>query len=387
MAWNEPGGSKDRDPWGNRDKEQGPPDLDEVVKKMRDKFGGLFGGGGGSHRSSSSGGNTGIISIVVLALIGWLVYDVTYIIDQRERGVVLRFGKYVDTLQPGPSFRLPRPFETVEVVNVDAVRSVKIGLNRRESYMLSQDQNIVDIQFNIQYRIKDLPAFRFKNDAPEQALSQAAESAVREIAGRNKMDFLIQKEGRAVVGSQARALVQKILDNYGTGIIITQFNLQKSKEPEEVRAAFADAVKAEADEVRYKNQAETYQQEVLGKARGASQRALQDAQAYRARVIESSKGEADRFVKLLKEYEKAPEVTRERLYIEAMESVLTNSTKIMTGSKGGGNSNLLYLPLDQLMNQSRQTTGQSQGWKPSEDSSSNREAPAPAVDLRSKGGR
>jgi membrane protease subunit HflK len=323
----------------------------------------------------------------VLALIAWLVYDVTYIIDQRERGVVLRFGKHVDTLQPGASFRLPRPFETVEVANVDAVRSVKIGLNRRESYMLSQDQNIVDIQFNIQYRIKDLPAFLFRNDAPEQALSQAAESAVREIAGRNKMDFLIQKEGRAAVGGQARNLVQKILDDYGTGIIITQFNLQKSKEPEEVRAAFADAVKAEADEVRYKNQAETYRQEVLGRARGASQRALQDAQAYRARVIESSKGEADRFTKLLKEYEKAPEVTRERLYIETMESVLSNSTKIMTGSKGSGNNNLLYLPLDQLINQSRQAAGESQVWKPSEDSSSNQEAPAPAVDLRNKGGR
>lgn len=385
MAWNEPGGSKDRDPWGNRNNEQGPPDLDEVVKKMRDKFGGIFGGGSGS--GSGRSGSSGMIPIIVLILIAWLVYDVTYIVDQRERGVVLRFGKYVDTLQPGPSFRLPRPIETVEIENVDSVRSVKIGLDRRESYMLSQDQNIVDVQFNIQYRIRDLRDFRFNNDSPEDALRQAAESAVREIAGRNKMDFLIQKEGREVVGGQARDLVQKILDDYGTGIIITQFNLQKSKEPEEVRAAFADAVKAEADEVRYKNQAETYKQDVLGKASGAAQRTLQDAQAYRARVVESATGEADRFSKLLKEYERAPEVTRERLYIEAMESVLGNSTKIMTDTSGSGNNNLLYLPLDQLMRQSRQVPGVTDAWRPSEESSVNSEVPAPAVDLRSRGGR
>jgi membrane protease subunit HflK len=387
MAWNEPGGSKDRDPWGNRNQDQGPPDIDEVVKKMRDKFGGLFGGGRGRGSGGQNAG--GIFSIIVLGLVIWLVYDVTYIIDPAERGVVLRFGKYVDSLQPGLNLRLPRPIEQVYRVNVDTVRTTEIGLSRAESYMLTQDQNIVDIQFNIQYRIKDPRAYLFNDVAPNESLRHATESAVRETVGKNDMDFII-KDGREIVGSNAGELVQKIVDDYGTGILITQFNMQKAKEPEEVREAFADAVKAQADEERYKNEADAYQREVLGKAQGAMQRTLQDAEGYRARVVESATGEAKRFAQILTEYEKAPEVTRERLYIEAMEAVLANSTKVMTDTQGS--NNLLYLPLDQLMRRQSASTlpgapGDQTEWSPSSQSTPNSSERAIVTDPRSRRAR
>ena len=207
MAWNEPGGSKDRDPWGNRNNEQGPPDLDEVVKKMRDKFGGIFGGGGGSR---SGGNNSGMISIIVFALIAWLAYDVTYIIDPAERGVVLRFGKYVDTLQPGPSFRLPRPIEKVERVNVDRLRTVSIGQTIAESLMLTQDENIIDVEFNGQYKINNARDYVFNVRAPDETLRDATETAVREVVGKSTMDFVIT-EGRGAVATNAKQLLQDIL--------------------------------------------------------------------------------------------------------------------------------------------------------------------------------
>jgi len=374
MAWNEPGGSGNgngngRDPWGNRGgNDQGPPDLDEVVKNIRNKVGGLFGSGGGSSRGSDQGssGAGGIVSLIIFLLVVWFVYDASYIVDQKERGVVLRFGKYVDTMQPGFNMRLPRPIEDVVVVNVDNIRSANVGVTSSESYMLTQDENIVDIALEVQYRIKDPKDYVFNVADPDGSLKQAIESAVREVVGRNVMDFIITG-GRDEIGIKAELLVQAILDNYGTGIEITRFNMQKSKEPEEVRAAFADAVKAQADAERYKNEAQAYQREVLGKARGASQREILDAQAYRARVVASSTGEASRFEQLLTEYRKAPQVTRERLYIETMESVLSNSTKIMTDTSGngkGGSNNLLYLPLDKLMNRSKTTGPSTDQWSP-----------------------
>jgi len=367
MAWNEPGGSgNDRDPWGNRGKDQGPPDIDEVVQNLRKKVGGLFGGsGGGSSKDRSGGGGMGLL--VILALVVWFVIDASYIIEQKQRGVVLRFGEYVETLQPGFNMRLPRPFEKVLRVDVDSIRSLTIGNNSNESYMLTQDENIVDVGFEVQYRIKDPRDFVFNDAAPSASLRVATESAVREIVGKNAMDFVI-KDGRTEVSLSARDLVQKIVDSYNTGIEITSFNMKQSKEPEQVRAAFADAVKAQADAERYKNEAQAYQNEVVGKAQGAAQRTVLEAEGYRARVVESAVGEASRFNQLLAEYEKAPEVTRERLYIEAMESVLGNSTKIMTDTQGGGN-NLLYLPLDQIMKQQSprsNTTGDSTAWSPSQ---------------------
>jgi len=358
MAWNEPGGSgngNDRDPWGNRGKDQGPPDLDEVINNLRKTVGGLFGGSGSGGRNSSSNegsGGSGMGLLIVLAVVVWLVIDASYIIDQKQRGVVLRFGQYVETLQPGFNLRLPRPFEKVLRVDVDSIRSISIGSNSNESYMLTRDENIVDVRFEVQYRIKNPQDFVFNDSSPADSLRVATESAVREIVGQNDMDFVI-KDGRTEVSIRARDLVQKIVDSYKTGIEIASFNMQQAKEPEQVRAAFADAVKAQADAERYKNEAQAYQNEIVGKAQGAAQRTILEAEGYRSRVVESAKGDASRFTQLLTEYEKAPEVTRERLYIEAMESVLSSSTKIMTDTQGGGN-NLLYLPLDQIMKQTQQ---------------------------------
>jgi len=370
MAWNEPGGSgngngKGRDPWGNGGKDQGPPDLDEVIRNLRNTIGGIFGGsGGGSSSEEGSSGGGGMALLIILALVGWFAIDSSYIIDQKQRGVVLRFGQYVDTLQPGFSMRLPRPFEKVLRVDVDSIRSISIGSNSGESYMLTQDENIVDVRFEVQYRIKDPRDFVFNDSAPADSLRVATESAVREIVGKNDMDFVI-KDGRTEVSIRARDLVQKIVDSYKTGVEITSFNMQQAKEPEQVRAAFADAVKAQADAERYKNEAQAYQNEIVGKAQGAAQRRVLEAEGYRSRVVESAKGDASRFTQLLTEYEKAPDVTRERLYIEAMESVLSNSTKIMTDSKGGGNNNLLYLPLDQIMKQTQQKkAGGADSWSP-----------------------
>ena len=389
MAWNEPGGSgngNSRDPWGNGGKDQGPPDIDEVVRNLRKKMGGLFGGGGG--RSSDDGsGSTGMGALIIIAIVVWLAIDSSYIINEKERGVVLRFGQYVETIQPGFNVRLPRPFEKVLRVDVNTIRSLSIGKNLDESYMLTQDENIVDVRFEVQYRIKDPRAFVFNDSTPSGSLRLATESAVREIVGKSGMDYVI-KDGRTEVSIRARDLVQKIVDNYNTGIEITSFNMQTAKEPEQVRAAFADAVKAQADAERYKNEAQAYQNEVVGKAQGAAQRTILDAEGYRARVVESAVGEASRFNQLLAEYEKAPEVTRERLYIEAMESVLGNSTKIMTDTKGGGN-NLLYLPLDKIMKQSQgsKSTQGSTDWSPSQSSSSSSSTNGQFSAPRSRGDR
>jgi membrane protease subunit HflK len=384
MAWNEPGGSKDRDPWGNRNQDQGPPDIDEVVKKMRDKFGGLFGGGGG--RGTGGQGAGGLFSIIVLGLLAWLVYDTTYIIDPAERGVVLRFGKYVDTLQPGLNIRMPRPIENVVRVNVERVRTVALGSTIAESLMLTQDENIIDVEFNVQYKISNARDYVFNVREPDQTLRDATETTVREVVGKSKMDFVIT-EGRGVVATNAKQLLQEILDYYKTGLFITEFNMQDAQAPEQVQDAFADAVKAREDEVRFKNEAEAYERDLLGKAQGAVQRTLLDAQAYRSRVIESANGEAQRFEKLLTEYKKAPEVTRERLYIEAMQDVLSNSTKVMADMEGG--NSLIYLPLDQLLK------GQQQSGSPATraDQTSKRVTPQrfPGVnntdDARSRGGR
>ena len=382
MAWNEPGSSgngKDRDPWGNRG-DKGPPDLDEVVRKMRDKVGGLFGGGGGGRSSANMGGS---FSMIILVLAAWFLYDASYVIQPAERGVVLRFGEAIDTLQPGFNMRLPRPIEKVVRVNVENIRKLSVGGTQAESLMLTRDENIIDIEFSVQYKIKNARDYVFNVRNPEESLLHATETAVREIVGKTNMDYVIT-EGRDVVAVQARDLVQKILDDYGTGIVVTEFNMQDAQPPEQVQDAFADAVKAREDEVRYKNEAEAYSRDLLGKAVGAAQRQVLDAQGYRSKVIESATGEAARFSNLLTEYEKAPAVTRERLYIEAMEAVMMNSTKIMTDTEGS--SNIMYLPLDQLMR--RQDTAQPNRWpSPSTNSTTVPRSPRTVIDPRSRGGR
>jgi membrane protease subunit HflK len=369
MAWNEPGGSKDKDPWGGRGKEQGPPDLDEVVRKMKQKLNGVFGGKGGKGSGGDAptpirgGGGAGSIGIVILALVGaWLLYDMIHIIQPAERGVVLRFGGYVDTMQPGLNFRLPRPIENVVRVNVAQNRDVLIGYRASgsdrgtksatvpsEARMLTRDENIVDVRFAIQYNIKSASDYVFNVKDPDLTLREATESAVREIVGKSDMDFVL-KEGRSDIVDRVKVLIQKTLDNYGAGLMIISVNMQDAQPPTEVQHAFDDAVKAREDQQRVINEAEAYSNDVLPKARGAAARQIEEASAYKEQVVAQAEGEAQRFERILTEYKKAPEVTRQRLYIETMEQVLSNSSKVMIDVQGG--NNMIYLPLDRMMGSS-----------------------------------
>lgn len=370
MAWNEPGGSKDNDPWGNKNKgDQGPPDLDEVIRKMQNKLGGLFGGkkggGGGDGRTPGKGGATGMGIIILVVVGGWLLYDMVHIIQPAERGVVLRFGKYVDTIQPGLNFRLPRPIETVERVDVAQIRNVEIGYRSSsggrsttstsvgsESLMLTRDENIVDAQFAVQYRIKSARDYLFNVRNPDLTLREATESAVREVVGKSNMDFVLT-EGRGEIVNRIQALTQDILDRYETGLVVTSVNMQDAQPPDQVQDAFDDAVKAREDRVRLINEAEAYSNNVLPRARGAAARQIEEANAYKEEVVAKAEGEAQRFENILAEYTAAPEVTRQRLYLETMEEVLSNSSKVMVDVEGG--NNIMYLPLDRIIRDSDST--------------------------------
>jgi membrane protease subunit HflK len=348
MAWNEPGGGGDKDPWGNRGN-QGPPDLDEVFRNFQRKFGSLFGGKGGRGRGGGrgvglgGGGAIGIAIVLAIVLVFWMATGF-YKIEEAERGIVLRFGKHVDTTQSGLHWHWPTPIESVTKVDVTKVTSVPL-----RAKMLTQDENIVDIEGTIQYQIADATFYLFNVRTPEVSLSQAAESALRESIGSSKMDFVIT-EGRGQIAFQVEQLIQQILDSYGTGLRIVKFNILNAKPPEAVKDAFDDVTQAREDEVRLVNEAEAYRNEVLPKARGAAARLREEADAYKQEVIARAEGETERFVQLLNEYERAPRVTRDRLYLDMMESVLGKSSKVMVDLEG--NNNLLYLPLDKLMSRS-----------------------------------
>src|SRR3569623_1802759 len=359
MAWNEPGGSQDKDPWGGRRKTSGPPDLDEMIRKLQQKFNSIFGGKGKSGSSSGGAGNasSGVLMIALAVVVAWLVYDSVHIIQPAERGVVLRFGKYVDTLQPGPSIRLPRPIEQVVRVDVDQIRSVQIGYRGEggrdvsvlgESLMLTQDVNIVEVKLAIQYKGKSPDDYLFFDRNPDITMRDGAESAIREVVGKSKMDFIL-KEGRSDVAARTKDSLQTILDRYKTGLIVTSVNLQDAQAPEQVQEAFLDAIRAREDQDRLVNAAEAYANEVIPKARGEAARLVEDANAYKARVVASAEGESSRFLQILREYQKAPDATRQRLYIESTEQVLQNSSKVMVDVDKG--SNMIYLPLDRLMQQ------------------------------------
>ncbi|MFV2054876.1 MAG: FtsH protease activity modulator HflK [Thiohalomonadales bacterium] len=353
MAWNEPGGSGKKDPWGGGNGNQGPPDLDEVVKKMQQKFSSIFGGGGG--KSTSGGGGLGSMSIgliAIVAVIAWALSGI-YIIKEGTRGVVLQFGAYSSTTMPGPHW-YPRFIQSVETVNIEEIRTADIGYRsssstrnastkvERESLMLTQDENIIDVQMAVQYKVKSASDYLFKVKGPDLTLRTATESAIREIIGKNKMDFILT-EGRAEISSQVRELIQRILDKYSTGLLVISVNLQDAQPPEQVQGAFEDAVKAREDNERLKNEAQAYANDILPRASGKSARLIAESNAYREQVIAKAEGETVRFNKILVEYQKAPEVTRKRLYLESMESVMENSSKVMVDVKG---NNILYLPLD-----------------------------------------
>ncbi|NOZ54494.1 MAG: FtsH protease activity modulator HflK [Gammaproteobacteria bacterium] len=364
MAWNEPGGSgKDKDPWGGGNRgNQGPPDLDEVVKKMQDKFGSLFGGGSGKGSGSGKGGggagfgSVGIGIVLAIAIAVWGVSGF-YTIDEGKRAVVLQFGKYIKTTMPGLQW-VPPFIQSYEVVDIEQIRDAPVGYrtasaNRkavtsveRESLMLTKDENIVDIQLAVQYKIKSASDYVFNVKDPDLTLRQATESALREIIGKNTMDFVIT-EGRAEIVSKVQSLIQYILDRYNAGLLITSVNMQDAQPPEQVQAAFDDAVKAREDNERLKNEAQAYSNDIIPRARGKAARQFQEASAYKEQVIAEANGETSRFLQVLAEYKKAPEVTRKRLYIDAMESVMNNASKIIVDVEGG--NSLMYLPLDRLI--------------------------------------
>jgi len=361
MAWNEPGGGNNKDPWGGRG-DQGPPDLDEVVKKMQDKLGGLFGGGrkrGGDGGRGGGSGFTGFGVIAAIVVLVWLASGI-YIVDAGRQGVVMRFGAFSEVTPPGPHWRIPYPVEQVEVVDVEQRRFVEIGYRSgaagqavvavpREALMLTEDENIVNIQLAVQYQVSDPRQYLFDVRDPDGVLKQVAESAIREVIGKSEMDFVL-KEGRAQVVADIKALMQKTLDSYKAGLLVSDVNLQDAQPPEEVQAAFSDAIKAREDKERLKNEAEAYSNDIIPRARGAAARQIQEANGYKESLIAKAEGEASRFSQLLSEYKKAPEVTRKRLYLETMESVLGKSSKVLVDSKNA--NNLMYLPIDQLLKQS-----------------------------------
>ncbi len=342
MGWNEPpDGNKGKDPWGNRGNNgEGPPDLDEIIKKMQKGFGGMF--GSGPKRMDN---NDSMFPFVMglLLLIGWLIFDMTYLIDQQERGAVLRFGKHVETLQPGLGFRFPRPIENVIVANVGRVQRMT-----HRATMLTQDENIVDLEVAVKWKIKEDPSdFLFNVNMPIATLKQVTESVVREVVGKSKLDYVLT-EGRAEIAEQQRELISTVLDElYQVGIHVESVEMLSVKPPEQVKAAFDDAIKAREDEQRYVNEAKAYQNKIIPVARGNAARLREESNGYKARVISKAEGEASRFEQLLTEYQRAPEVTRERLYLDAIESVFSNSNKVFIDNDKG--NSLMYLPIDKLI--------------------------------------
>jgi len=351
MAWNEPGGNKD--PWGGNRGNQGPPDLDEVLRKLSNKLRDLFGGGGGGDGSGGGGGSShgarvAILGVAALAVLVWLGSGF-YIIEEGQRGVVLRLGEFAKVTQPGPHWHIPYPVDSVEEVNVDQVRSAQ-----HQATMLTQDENIVDIDLAVQYRVKDASDYVFNVRSPDMSVREVMESAIREVVGKSKMDFVLA-EGRAEIALDTENLMQDMLDSYEVGLVVNNVNLQQAQPPEPVQAAFEDAVKAREDEVRFRNEAQAYANSILPKARGEAARIVEDAKAYREEVVARAEGQAARFQELLAEYQQDPEIMRERLYLETIESVMTNSSKVLVDVQGS--NNLMYLPVDRLMQQRQGSAG------------------------------
>ncbi|HIE39999.1 MAG TPA: FtsH protease activity modulator HflK [Thiomicrorhabdus sp.] len=367
MAWNEPGKSG-QDPWGNSGKNSGgdqkPPknqkndDIDELLKKAQK----IFGGASDKFGKKGGGGIGGVGGSVIFGVIGtvWLLSGI-YIVDPAERGVVTQFGSFVEETTAGPHWHIPYPIESVRIVNVDQIRTAEIGYrsdtNRTgnvptESLMLTKDENIVDLKVAVQYQVHSANQYLFETSDPDLTLRAVVESTLREVVGQSTMDFVLT-EGRDEVVSRVKDLTQERLDGYKTGLIVTSVNLQDAQPPEQVQPAFADVVKAREDRERLINEAEAYSNDILPRSRGKAARELEEASAYHDRVIAQAVGESSRFVSIVKEYQAAPEVTRNRLYIDAMATVLSNTSKVFIGSDSS--NNLLYLPLDKMVNQGQGT--------------------------------
>jgi membrane protease subunit HflK len=345
----------------------GPPDLDELWRDFNRKLSGLFGGKGGGGRdegsrppggpfqpdAKSAGIGAGLIAVVALLI--WLGSGF-FIVQEGHRAVITTFGKYSSTTDAGFQWRFPYPVQAHEVVAVTQLQSVDVGRNSvvqatglKDSSMLTQDENIVDIRFTVQYRRADARTYLFENNRPDEAVVQAAESAVREIVGRSRVDQVLYEQRDAIAADLVKS-IQAQLDRLKAGIVIANVNMQNVQVPDSVQSAFNDAVKATADRDRFKNEGQAYASDVIPKARGTASRLQEEAEGYRSRVVAQAEGDAQRFRSVLTEYQKAPAVTRDRLYIETMQQVYSNVTKVMVDSRTG--SNLLYLPLDRLLQQS-----------------------------------
>ncbi len=348
MAWNEPGGGKD--PWGNRG-DQGPPDLDEAFKKLQAQLSGIFGGGSGGG-SGGGGVNLRMFGFILVGLAVVYGFLGLYQVDQGERGVVFRFGAVQDdVVMPGLHWNPPL-IDVVEKVNVTRVNS-----HSHQALMLTEDENIVDVALTVQYVVADPKAYLVNVRAPRTSLTQATESALRHVVGSSVMDDVITA-GREAIAVEVQERLQAYLENYGTGIRLDKVNIDRSAPPNQVADAFNDVQKAKEDEQRFINEANAYAESIIPEARGEAQQIIEQANAYRDRVVARAEGEADRFTKLLAEYQLATEVTRDRLYIDAMETVLGNTTKVMVAVEGG--NNIMYLPLDRLVQQGGSTAGVSQ---------------------------
>ncbi|NOQ64980.1 MAG: FtsH protease activity modulator HflK [Methyloprofundus sp.] len=358
MSWNEPGGDKNKDPWSGRNEDKNnPPDLDEALRSLQGKLGGLFGG------SNSDGEDTppsmkglGFVAVGALAL--WLASGF-YIVDEGNRGVEMRFGQYTNSTQPGLNWKFPSPIEKVEIVNVAQIRSLEVGYRSgggrkgtvsKEALMLTKDENIVDVRLAVQYQVSDAKKYLFNINNQTATLKQVIESAERGVVGGNTMDFVLT-EGRTQIVADIKTEIQSVIDSYDSGIMITSVNLQDAQPPEQVQSAFEDAIKAREDEQRLINEAEAYANDIVPRARGAAARVLQEAEGYKSRIIASANGDVSRFSQILTEYEKAPEVTRQRIYLDTMEEVMSGTDTVMVDVQGS--NNMMYLPLDQLAKKSQ----------------------------------
>jgi len=356
--------------WGRKKGGSGPPDLDELLRNVNKKINELFGrkrrgsngsGGGdgpGGGNLKRFGGGLSVGMLLGLLLLLWIASGF-YIVTEGYRGVVLRFGKYIETTQAGLRWHLPFPAESVETVNVSQVRTVEIGYRTnvtskvlKEALMITDDENIIDIQFAVQYILSNPEEYLFNNRNPDEAVLQVAESSIREVIGKSSMDYVLY-EGREDVAAKSTILMQALLDNYKIGIAISKVTMQNAQPPQQVQAAFDDAVKAGQDKERQKNEGEAYANQVVPVAVGNAARLIQESEGYKQRVIENSTGDASRFKQILVEYSKAPRVTRDRLYLDMMQQVLSSTNKILIDQKNS--NNLLYLPLDKLIEKSAPT--------------------------------
>jgi membrane protease subunit HflK len=345
MAWND-------------NNNQTPPELDEVIKDFKNKFNSTFGGKSSGNTGASKAAKGSFKYLVILALIVWLLTGI-YIVDPAERGVVLRFGAFQESTTQGPHWHIPYPVESVYKINVEQIRSAEIGFRNvqnsysggvsSESLMLTKDENMVDVKLAVQYKVADAQAFLFNVFQPELTLSHVVQSVIRQVVGDNTMDHVLTT-GREQVALEVKSASQALLNEYNTGLMITAVTMQDAQPPVQLKAAFDDVVKAREDEQRYINEARAYANDIVPKARGASQRLIAEAEAYKSEVVSKSEGEAYRFTQILTEYTKAPGVTKERLYRETLEDVLSDTNKVIVDS----NSNsLMYLPIDQLINSNR----------------------------------